>query len=81
MYIRRSLGSVDLLQVTRLIRRKSRLLDTDTEGARASKSKSKWRLGTRVARSGQIDSARDFILPFCKRSIQITLLAQRNERL
>ena len=29
----------------------------------------------------QMDSARDSILPFCKRSFQITLLGQRSERI
>ena len=53
------------------------------DSARASQSN--WWLGTTLVPSAsthrQIDSARAFILPFCKRSAQITLLAQRNERL
>ena len=53
------------------------------DSARASQSN--WWLGTTLVPSAsthrQIDSARAFILPFCKRSVQITLLAQRNSDL
>ena len=59
---------IDVLQVARLFRRKFRPLDTDTEGARASKTKWLLVLSTSYAKTHeQIDSARGFILPFCKR--------------
>ena len=50
--------NLDLLQVARLIRWKFRPLDTDTEGARASKSI----MAARSERfnTGTIDSAGDF---------------------
>ena len=82
-------GCLDLLQVARLIPRKFRPLNTDTEDARGLQNQNgdsiipslAWSALRALSTHSQMDSVRDFILPFCKLSIQITLLAQRNERL
>ena len=72
----------DSHQVARLIRRKFRPLDTDSEGTRGLQSQNDGsERGLRALAYGQIDSARDFILLFLYAIYSNNSVGTKNERL